>query len=184
MLKEKTCLAFLMIGDMVHIKLIHFGHKSNELLKKLTQKMAIKKLFWLVIQWGRFLSIISVKRMIEEWHQKYIDSIFLIAPSIGGSFLSFAVLLTKKIPFLRSKVNWPIQLRNWEELMFTYQMLWFLVINHFSLIQTVTVIPQDIWKMHSIQLKKFTNWMKTKQLKNCYHLRVKSKRAFSQFLIF
>lgn len=40
------------------------------------------------------------KKTTKEWREKYIDSALLVAPSIGGSFLTFTVVLTKTIPYL------------------------------------------------------------------------------------
>lgn len=47
-----------------------------------------------------FINYLCMTKMTKEWRQKYIDSAFLIAPSMGGSFLSFIAILTRKIPFL------------------------------------------------------------------------------------
>lgn len=46
-----------------------------------------------------FINYFCMNKMSKEWREKYIDSAFLIAPSIGGSFLSFVAILTKTIPF-------------------------------------------------------------------------------------
>lgn len=47
-----------------------------------------------------FINYFGMEKMTKNWRKKYLDSILLITHSIGSSFLSFAVLLTKQIPFL------------------------------------------------------------------------------------
>lgn len=49
---------------------------------------------------GIFINYFCTVKTKKEWRDKYIDSAFLVAPSIGGSFLAFAAILTKTIPFL------------------------------------------------------------------------------------
>lgn len=49
---------------------------------------------------GIFINYFCTVKTTKEWRDKYIDSAFLVAPSIGGSFLAFAAILTKTIPFL------------------------------------------------------------------------------------
>lgn len=48
-----------------------------------------------------FINYFCMTKMTKEWRDKYIDSAFLIAPSMGGSYLSFTTILTKMIPFLQ-----------------------------------------------------------------------------------
>lgn len=47
-----------------------------------------------------FINYFCMTKTTKEWREKYIDSALLVAPSIGGSFLTFTVVLTKTIPYL------------------------------------------------------------------------------------
>lgn len=78
-----------------------FWPKVKELIEEAYEKNSKQKVVIVGHSMGTvFINYFCMHKMAKEWRQKYIDSIFLIAPSIGGSFLSFAVLLTKTIPFL------------------------------------------------------------------------------------
>lgn len=47
-----------------------------------------------------FVNHFCMTKMTKEWRDKYIDSAVLLAPSLGGSFLSFYVMWSKMFPFL------------------------------------------------------------------------------------
>lgn len=54
-----------------------------------------------------FVNHFCMTKMTKEWREKYIDSAVLLAPSLGGSFLSFYVLWTKMFPFLSILGEYP-----------------------------------------------------------------------------
>lgn len=78
-----------------------FWMKVKNLIENVYEKNNNQKVVLIGHSMGSlFINYFCMKIASKEWREKYIDSALLVAPSMGGSFITFTVVLTKTIPYI------------------------------------------------------------------------------------